>query len=45
MDKELVCLSKKRDRLHNKAVKSKSNTIWNEYKVIRNRFSSLFGRK
>ena len=45
MDKELVCLGKKRDRLHNKAIKSKSNTIWNEYKVIINRFSSLFGRK
>jgi hypothetical protein len=41
MDKDLVCLSKQRNRLYNKAKKSKTKDDWSTYKTVRNKFTSL----
>ena len=42
MDKELVCLSKQRSRIYHRAKKKKEKKDWDLYKILRNKFTSLF---
>ena len=45
IDKELICLGKKRDRVYNKARKTKQKEQWNLYKTFRNKYATLFKEK
>ena len=44
-DKDLVNLSKKRNRQYNKSILSKLDTDWINFKLLRISFSSLFRKK
>lgn len=45
MDKELVCLSKQRNKFYNRARKKKNTLDWDLFKLTRNKFKSLFKLK
>ena len=44
-DKDLVTLSKHRNKLHNRALKTKSKVDWSLFKQIRNKFNKLYRNK
>ena len=45
LDKELVHLSKKRNKIHRKALFTKNKEDWSSYKILRNKVASLFSLK
>ena len=45
IDKELICLGKKRDRVYNKARKTKQIEKWNLYKTFRDKYATQFKEK